>query len=364
MLHFVQHDIGLPVVPRPETWYNVVMRTGLKAALGGAAVAAAGIALDGLLIERVSVGMDRYDLATGKPGLPAEGLSILHLSDLHCRPGGTVQDLKMARLRRLLANESYDLAVLTGDLINTADGLPALLAFMGELRPRLGAFAIPGNRDYWESSLSAIFREPSTRASHGRWRSPRAAVRRLREFGRTVALNRHTHLQVRSNYALVMLEALERWGVQPLVNRAVRLKGDNYDFWIAGVDDATHGRPDLGAALADVPEETFLLLLAHNPDIALDRLVGRADLVLAGHTHGGQICLPGVGAIYMGASHLGRRRPAGWFSLAGGRTQMFVSRGVGESLPFRLAARPQAAIIRLVPVKAAERWGQGRSPGS
>jgi predicted MPP superfamily phosphohydrolase len=327
------------------------MRNGTKTALVGAAIAAAGIALDGLLIERVRVGLDRYDLDAGEPGLPPQGLTILHLSDLHCRPGGAVQDLKLARLRRLLAGKRYDLVALTGDLINTADGLCALLAFVEELRPRLGIFAIPGNRDYWESSLSAIFREPSAEAGQRQWRSPGAAVRRLREFGRTVALNRHTHLQVRSNHALAMLEALERRGVQPLVNRAVRLQGDGYDFWIAGVDDATHGKPDLGAALAGVPEGPFLLLLAHNPDIWLDRLVGRANLVLAGHTHGGQIYLPFVGAIYMGASHLSRRRPTGWFSRSGSNgARMFVSRGVGESLPFRLAARPQAAIIRLVPV--------------
>jgi predicted MPP superfamily phosphohydrolase len=329
------------------------MGDGLKTALAAAVVATAGLALDGLLIERVRVRLDRFDLATGRPGLPAGGLRILQLSDLHCRPGGAVQELKLARLQRLLGSERYDVAALTGDLINTGDGLPALLAFVESLRPRLGAFAIPGNRDYWESSLSALFSEPSHEA--GRWqrRSLFASTRRLREFGRTVALNRHTGLQVRSNNAPAMLEALAARGVQPLVNRAVRLKGDGYDFWIAGVDDETHGSPNLAAALAGVPEEPFLVLMAHNPDIWLQRQVQRADLVLAGHTHGGQIYLPLLGAVYMGASHLSRRRPAGWF--VRGRTRMYVSRGVGESLPFRLAARPQAALIRLVPVHVAER---------
>jgi predicted MPP superfamily phosphohydrolase len=341
-----------PVAAGPETWYKDVMRKGLQAALAGAAVAAAGIAANGLLIERVRVELVRYDLAVRKPGLPPGGLCILHLSDLHCRPGGRVQDLKLARLRRLLAGESYDLVALTGDLINTADGLPALLAFVNELRPRLGVFAIPGNRDYWESSLSAIFQESSPEAGERQWRSLGASVRRLREFGRTVALNRHTRLQVRSNNALAMLAALEERGVQPLVNRAVHIGVGGSDFWIAGVDDATHGKPDLAAALSSVPEGTFLLLLAHNPDIWLDRMVHRADLVLSGHTHGGQIYLPFVGAVYTGASHLSRKRPTGWFTR--GNTRMFVSRGVGESLPFRLAAPPQVALIRLIPVQVGE----------
>jgi hypothetical protein len=353
MLCSAQLDLAGAVVAGLETWYKETMRNGLRAALAGAALAAAGIAVDGLLIERVRVGLDRYALAVDRPGLPPEGLRILHLSDLHCRPGGAVQELKLARLKRLLAGEVYDVAALTGDLIDTADGLPALLALVQDLRPRLGMFAIPGNRDYWESSLSAIFQEPSSETGQWQWRSPVASARRLREFGRTVALNRHTRLQVRSNHAPAMLEALSAQGVQPLVNRAVRLQGDGYDFWIGGVDDATHGSPDLDAALAGAPEEAFLLLLAHNPDIWLDRRVQRADLVLAGHTHGGQIRLPFLGAVYTGATHLSRRRPTGWFSRGG--TRMFVSRGVGESLPFRLAARPQAALIHLMPIATGER---------
>jgi hypothetical protein len=331
------------------------MRNGVKAALAAGVLAAAGIALDGLLIERVRVRLDRYDLAVRKPGLPAKGLTILHLSDLHCKAGGRVQDLRLARLKRLLAGDGYDLVALTGDLIDSTGGLPALLAFVEGLRPRLGMFAVPGNRDYWESSLSAIFQEPSPEAGGRQWRSPRASARRLREFGRTVALNRHTRLQVRSNDAPAVLDALAARGVQPLVNRSIRLHGEDHDFWIAGVDDATHGRPDLSAALAGAPEGPFLLLLAHNPDIGLDRLVGRADLVLSGHTHGGQIRLPFLGAAYTGASHLSRRQPSGWFARGG--TRMFVSRGMGESLPFRLAAPPQVALIRLVPVEVGDRRG-------
>jgi uncharacterized protein len=329
------------------------MRNGLKVALAGTAIAAAGLALVGLLAERVQLGLDHYDLAVRKPGLPPGGLTILHLSDLHCRSGGLVQDLRLARFRRLLAGRSYDLVALTGDLIDTVEGLPVLLALVEDLRAGLGVFAVPGNRDYWRSSLSAIFQEPSPEASGYRWRSAGTAARRLREFGRTVALNGRTGLQVQSNNAPAMLEALEKRGVQPLVNRSVRIRGDGADFWIAGVDDAIHGAPDLGAALEGAPPGAFLVVLAHHPDIWLDRRIEQADLVLSGHTHGGQINLPFLGAAYMGASHLSRRRLAGWFTRGGAR--MFVSRGMGESLPFRLGARPQAALIRLVTVGVAGR---------
>ncbi len=324
------------------------MRNEVKAILAGTALAAAGVAFNGLLVERTRVGLDRYDLAVRKPGFPPGGLSILHLSDLHCRPGGPAQALKQARLARLLAGERYDLVALTGDLINTADGLPALLSFVETLRPRIGAFACPGNRDYWESSLAAIFQAPAPEADlRGRARIA-AVARRLREFGRSVALNRQTGLQVRSNNAPAMLAALEARGIRPLLNSAVRIEVGGAELWVAGVDDLTHGQSDLSAALAGVPEGAPLILLAHNPDVWLDPHSRRADLVLSGHTHGGQIYLPLLGALYMGATHLHRRRPAGWF--VSGEARMFVSRGIGESLPFRLAAPPQAALIRLLPL--------------
>jgi hypothetical protein len=103
----------------------------------------------------------------------------------------------------------------------------------------------------------------------------------------------------------------------------------------------------MAAALAGVPDGALLLLLAHNPDVWLDPLVERAGLVLSGHTHGGQVRLPGVGAAHTQGTHLSRRRPAGWFQR--GRTLMFVSRGLGESIPLRFGVRPQIALIRWVP---------------
>ena len=96
----------------------------------------------------------------------------------------------------------------------------------------------------------------------------------------------------------------------------------------------------------------MLVLLAHNPDVWLrqkaegEASARRADLVLAGHTHGGQINLPLVGAWYRQGTLVNRRQAAGWF--ADGASRMFVSRGLGESFPFRFRAPPQAALIRLV----------------
>ena len=298
------------------------------------------------LVERVDVELDRFTIEVNKPGLPPEGLTILHLSDLHCRADGRIQAAKMARLRRQIADESYDLVVLTGDLIHNPAGLAITLAFIDDLSPRLGAFSCPGNRDYWESGFSAIW------GNQSRLVNMPAVTRRLWAFVRGVIRNERATLQVSENDLTQMHGMLAQHDVRPLVNRAAHVTARGCDFWVTGVDDETQGRPDVAAALADVPAGALLLLLAHNPDSWLAPGADRADLVLAGHTHGGQIRFPLVGALYRQGTHLPRRRSAGWFTR--GASRMFVSRGVGESFPLRFGARPQVALIRLVS------RGQGR----
>jgi len=311
-------------------------------------VAGAGVAavIYGRIIERSRVILERYTIRVDRGGLPPEGLTVLHISDLHCRASGHVQARKLVRLRRLLASESYDVVAVTGDLIHNEAGLPTALTVVEFLRPRLGGFSCPGNRDYWESSLRDILgsRPPGT----GRLRrsETKEAARRLIEFVLKVARNERVHLRIIAHDVPAMHDALRARGIAPLVNRAFHLKTPDTDVWLAGVDDLTQGKPDLAAALAEVPEGAALILLAHNPDIWLQPGAARADLILAGHTHGGQIRLPLAGAIHTQGTHLSRRKPAGWFQR--GATRMYVSRGVGESLRLRFGAPPQVTLIRLM----------------
>jgi predicted MPP superfamily phosphohydrolase len=285
-----------------------------------------------------------------KPGLPPGGITILHLSDFHFRAGGRIQARKIAQVRRLLAGEAYDLVALTGDLIHDAAGFSQALKLVGSLSPRLGGFVCPGNHDYSEYSVWGVFGH--TRREGGEAGRPAPgeiidAARKLGDFARKVLRNELVRLPVAFNDVPTMNAELSSYGLTPLVNRAAPIRADGVDLWVAGVDDLTEGRPDLAAALAGVPEGAPLLLLAHNPDIWLDPLVERADLVLSGHTHGGQVRLPGMGAAHTQGTHLSRRRPAGWFQR--GRTRMFVSRGLGESIPLRFGVRPQIALIRWAP---------------
>jgi len=316
--------------------------------------ASAGLAATGLAfyvyahyMERQRVTLDRFDVFIDSPSLPARGLTILHLSDFHFRDHDPVQEARLSRLDALLNGEHYHIVAVTGDLIHNAAGLPRALAFLGELHPSIGAFFVPGNRDYWESSFKAVFGTSDERRGLSFKARLHLAARKTRATMRTFTGNQRAALGYRANDVTAMLEALCSQGILPLMNRAVNLKGENYDLWIAGIDDFSHGKPDLAAAFAGIPPAAPLVLLAHNPDVWLNPGALRADLILSGHTHGGQLRLPLLGSGYRQGTHLDRRKAAGWFSQ--GETRMYVSRGLGESFPFRFGAPPQAALIRLVP---------------
>jgi predicted MPP superfamily phosphohydrolase len=324
------------------------MRTRWKQMLAGVAGLGMFGALYARFLEPGQVYLDRFTVAMDRPGLPPEGLTLLHLTDLHCRTRDAVQTARLARLRRLLAGEKYDLLLVTGDLIHNTAGIPAALDFLATLHPRLGAFSCPGNRDYWESSISVLLGSPEQRAGKSWGEQVTTAARQLGAFVRRAVRNERWLLHIYRNDINALHAALAAQGIQPLVNRAVHIRTGGADLWIAGVDDLTQGQPDVAAALADVPEGALTILLAHNPDAALDPGVQRVHLVLAGHTHGGQVRLPGIGALYTQGGHLPRRRPAGWFE-RGPATRMFVSRGLGQSFPFRFGAPPQAVLLRVEP---------------
>jgi predicted MPP superfamily phosphohydrolase len=320
-----------------------IMRAKLLGVLAGAGAAAVAYAL---LVERMRVEVDRYTVAVEAPGLPEPGITVLHLSDFHFRRGDRIQGRKARRLLALLAREPYDIVALTGDLIHDTTGLPMALRLIQRLRPQIGTYSVPGNHDYQEYSMWGVL-DPTWQP--GAVPSPSdllALAGRLRGFVRKVVRNELVRLPVASNDVPAMHAALRAIGVMPLVNRAIHVQTPRIDLWIAGLDDLTEGAPRVAAALSDVPKGAPLVVLAHNPDVFLDPRLKEADLILAGHTHGGQIRLPGVGAAHTQGTHLGRDRAAGWFRR--GRTRLFVSRGLGESIPLRFGVRPQAALIRVV----------------
>jgi len=265
----------------------------LATAAGGLAAAAGG---DALLVEPTAIDISRHDVVV--PGLPPglAGLRIAQLTDLHLH-GGIHATARAALV--LLARERPDVVVLVGDICNRDTDLPWLVAWAKDARGTLATYATYGN---WEHYA---------------------------EIDRATA---------ESAYA--------RAGVEFLCNSAATLRVGDATLALLGLDDPVEGHPDLGATLAGADGARAGILLLHGPGyvdtIPRDTAPAPA-LLLAGHTHGGQIRLP-FWSPYLPAGS--GRFVAGWYrdTLA----PLYVSRGLGTIVVrARLFCRPELPIFTL-----------------
>jgi hypothetical protein len=149
--------------------------------------------------------------------------------------------------------------------------------------------------------------------------------------------------------ARVVTDALLTHAIPVLANSSVALERDGRRLWLAGIQDALEGRPNLAAALpaGRNPDPEPLILLAHEPDFA-DYAIGRQiSLVLSGHTHGGQVRIPFLPPLLL--PEMGTRYVEGLFRLRDGM-QLYVNRGIGAvNLPFRFRCPPEISVITLQP---------------
>ena len=144
-------------------------------------------------------------------------------------------------------------------------------------------------------------------------------------------------------------QALQQAGIRVLENDAVRALPRPGEVWIAGVADTRDRRPDIAKALAKVPDHAAVILLSHDPDL-FPQVPGRVALTLSGHTHGGQVALPGLRARWI-PSRFGERY-AGGHVVEGGR-QLFITKGIGSSgHPVRLGAPPEIVVLKLRPTRS------------
>ncbi len=230
-------------------------------------------------------------------GLPDafDGLRVAHLSDLHV---GTLTPRSWGlRWARAANAASPDLTVVTGDLVTSGSAYNEAVAdVLGELRAPLGVFSSMGNHDYFGDE------EPLVAGLRGR-------------------------------------------GVHVLRNEGVVVEKDGARLWLAAIDDTWTRRDDLGRALAERPQGLPTLLLAHDPkrfDQAAD--VG-VELVLSGHTHGGQVAMP-FAARALNLARIGYRYSLGFYER--GRSTLYVHPGLGTTgPPMRLGAAPEVTILVL-----------------
>lgn len=302
--------------------------------------------------ERPRMRLQRYILSL--PDDAGAGLRILHLSDQHFSGDTWVRRSRLRRMQNLLAEQKPDLILMTGDFLHNDAGLDAVEQMLRMLPPaRLGRYAVLGNHDYVEYSYRQFFgsawqavcseRSPQTRLSTA-WRE---SQRILSLFWNIYRNDRLRFAAIPNNTRELRL-LLELYDVHILDNAALALPGLP-ELWLVGVDDLVEGEPNLDLAMAEIPDSATVILMTHNPDLAYAPPARRAALVLSGHTHGGQVVLPKLGAIHTQGTLLPRDHAAGYFDDLPGGGQMIVSRGMGESTPLRFRCLPEIVIIDLVP---------------
>jgi predicted MPP superfamily phosphohydrolase len=141
-----------------------------------------------------------------------------------------------------------------------------------------------------------------------------------------------------------VIGALRENGIPALVNRSVPLERGAARIWLTGIDDALDGSPDLGAALEKLPSGETVVLLAHEPDFADEAALSPVDLQLSGHSHGGQIWIPGIGAPWL--PPLARSYPRGLYNV--GKLTLYTNIGIGTiRAPIRINCPPEVTLITL-----------------
>jgi len=231
--------------------------------------------------------------------VPLRGLSrpvrLLHLTDIHVRG----VDPWLERLCARIADCRCDAVVLTGDVVTrgwTRDAADLLLSSLPAAE--LGHFAIMGNWEHWGDAPVEVW-EP----------------------------------------------VLARHGVRLLRDESVDLG----PLHLAGTDDLLSGEPDVARALAGLPTDRQSVVLTHSPGLFPAIARPHVGLVLAGHSHGGQFRIPGLGALFVPRAT--DAYVAGWY--AQDDSHLFVSRGLGWSIaPVRLWCPPEIAEHRLVPPRS------------
>ena len=248
------------------------------------------------LLQRETVTLSSADLPAG-----IGQLRIVYVADIH--KGGLLAERRVADLVSHINACNADIVLLGGDYAQDSDGAIEFFQTLPRIHARYGVYAVLGNHD------------------------------------RTIPESNLTTLR----------GAMQAAGVTPLINNVARVQIGTSSIYIAGIDDADNGLPDLAGVAGQVSAKDYVIFLSHTPSVISDALkaldkAGHTDwfdLGLFGHTHGGQIALIGP---YLKDDGVPDEYTQGWFKH--NRTEMLVTRGVGTSgVPVRLFCTPQIHLI-------------------
>ena len=274
---------------------------------GGAAVVAgtAVVALYGFSesnhpqVKRIEIPLKRLPEAF-------DGFTIAQLSDFHYEPAFSAVPIRKSV--EMVNSLRPDLVVLTGDFVTVG-------AFESMSHARRYAWAAAGPCAEMLRRLDA----------------------RMQTFA---ILGNH---DADSNPGMVT-DLVESHGIPVLKNQSVPIERGAARIWLAGVDDVLKGTPDIDAAIEKVPPDEAIVLLAHEPDFADEVALTPVDLQLSGHSHGGQIWIPGIGAPWL--PPLGRTYPRGLYKIE--RLTLYTNAGIGTiHVPIRINSVPEVTLVTL-----------------
>jgi uncharacterized protein len=245
------------------------------------------------IAEANSIIVEEHEIHLRRLPKALDGFRVVQLTDLHHSP---FTDAKQIMNAIDLANcLDADIVALTGDYVShEAEYVAPIAEMMAKVKSKYGTYAILGNHDHWTDG----------------------------EF---------------------MTKCLRDEGIRVLINEGFRFEANGESFWLCGVDDAMASVSDLKSAVKGSLDDEFKLLLSHNPSIISRAARRRIDLVLSGHTHGGQVKIRqqnenSLFPEYRRISGLHRRY----------ETQIYVSRGIGTVvLPVRYQCPPEVSLLIL-----------------
>jgi predicted MPP superfamily phosphohydrolase len=251
-----------------------------------------------IFIERYLIQVNTYRIPV--PNLPSafSGFRIVHLTDLH---HGLLVPLAVIHHVVSQANTIRpDLILCTGDYVhqrNTSSEIDQVWPVMAQLTAPCGVYSVLGNHDHWADTNRSLYWLERTR--------------------------------------------------QDIRHKAVRIDREKQSLWVAGAGDLYEDHRNLDIVLSMIPEEDCRLVLAHNPDSADTTHSRRIDLMISGHTHGGQVVIPFFGAPVLPVKN---KSYSSGLKCSPQGEKIFISRGIGWAIcPVRFNCLPEIAVLELTP---------------
>lgn len=253
--------------------------------------------IDALVIEPNWIAVEQVAVSDAKLAEVLSGITVVQISDLHVREVPGIRENSLVDKVNAL---NPDLILITGDILEKIDEIQTAKSVLKSLKSRCGIFAVLGNTDYrlWRFGMDRL----------------------VGELGKEgVVFLKNENLAV------------------PLPNgKTLRL---------AGVNDSESKRVNLSKTLAGIPAGEPVLLMAHSPEIYAKAILAEVNLLLVGHTHGGQVGIPWL----IRRSEYANRSSHMSGIVRDGKTTMYVNRGIGtKTLPIRLFCRPEISVFQFV----------------